>query len=450
MDISLFENSSVEHLPQFLTSLAIGLLIGLERERNPSAKAGLRTFALVALLGTLTAMLSEIINLPWLLAAGWIVVGAMIIAAYINNPGERIGILGDRRQAPAHPEGEHAEAALRDNRLYEADPGTTTVAAMLLCYGLGALIWYKQSTLAIMLAIGITTLLYFKPELRGMSQRLTRRDLVSILQFSVLTFVILPILPDRSYGPYGALNPHQVWIMVVLISGLSLAGYVALHLVKQRYGAPLLGLLGGLVSSTATSLVYARHSKGNANMVRLSVVVILIANMVVLVRLGVLGVVVSPQVLPHLLPVIGGGLLLGLLSLLTGWKNMKSSSELPLPQTANPTEIHTALGFGMLYGIVLLCSAWLSDIAGSKGLYAVAVASGLTDMDAITLSSMRLLDMGKLSEVQVVTSIALAYFSNMAFKFSLLLFIGGRELAKRAAIGFLAICAGVGLGLIFV
>ena len=169
MDISLFQNSGVEFLPQFLTSLAIGLLIGLERERAPSAKAGLRTFALVALLGTLAAMLSEKNDLPWLLIAGWLMVGAMIIAAYVNSPTQ------------------------------ENDPGTTTVAALLMCYGLGALIWYGQATLAIMLAIGTTTLLYFKTELRGMTQRLTRRDLVSILQFSVLSFVILqpPRRPKR-------------------------------------------------------------------------------------------------------------------------------------------------------------------------------------------------------------------------------------------------------------
>ena len=179
MDFSLFENNGVEFLPQFLTSLAIGLLIGLERERNPSAKAGLRTFTLVSLLGTLAAMLSEQIDLPWLLIAGWVIVGAMIIGAYASSPTE------------------------------EGDPGTTTVAALLVCYGLGALIWYQQATLAVMLAVGTTTLLYFKPELRGMTQRLTRRDLVSILQFSVLTFVILPILPNENFGPYDAFNPHQ-------------------------------------------------------------------------------------------------------------------------------------------------------------------------------------------------------------------------------------------------
>ncbi|CAG0124269.1 hypothetical protein RHDC2_00449 [Rhodocyclaceae bacterium] len=419
MDISLFQNSGVEFLPQFLTSLAIGLLIGLERERAPSAKAGLRTFALVALLGTLAAMLSEKNDLPWLLIAGWLMVGAMIIAAYVNSPTQ------------------------------ENDPGTTTVAALLMCYGLGALVWYGQATLAIMLAIGTTTLLYFKPELRGMTQRLTRRDLVSILQFSVLTFVILPILPNQNYGPYDAFNPHQTWMMVVLISGLSLAAYVALHWVKKRHGAPLLGLLGGLVSSTATTLVYARHSKSDANMVHLSAVVILIANLVVLVRLSVLGSVVSPAALPQLLPVMGIGLLFGMASILIGWRKLQSSSELPLPETANPTEIHAALGFGLLYAVVLLCSAWLSDLAGSKGLYAVALVSGLTDVDAITLSSLHLLDLDKLSAGQAVTSIALACLSNLAFKFGLVLFIGGTALARHVAIGFLAMAAGIGIGLLF-
>ena len=317
-----------------------------------------------------------------------------------------------------------------------------------MCYGLGALNWYGYATLAIMLAIGTTTLLYFKSELRGMTQRLTRRDLVSILQFSVLTFVILPILPDQSYGPFNAFNPRQAWLMVVLISGLSLAGYVALHWVKQGYGAPLLGFLGGLVSSTATTLVYARHGKNNTNMAHLSAVVILIANIVVLIRLGVLSVVVSPSVLPHLLPVLGTGLLFGITSTLIGWGKLRTASTLPMPETANPTEIRTALGFGLLYVAVLLCSAWLSDHAGSKGLYAVAVVSGLTDVDAITLSSLRLLDLGKLNAEQAVTGIALACLANLAFKFGMVIFIGGASLTRHVAAGFLATAAGIIIGLL--
>src|SRR5450756_2255455 len=196
METVLLQNNGIEALPQFLTSLAIGLLIGLERERTPSAKAGLRTFALVALFGTLSALLSTKLGSPWLLIAGLLAVAGMIIAAYLNKPSE----------------------PLRQAQHRENDPGTTTVIALLLCYGLGAMIWYGLAELAVMLAIGITALLYFKPELRGISQRLTRRDLVAVLQFSVLTFIVLPILPDQDYGPYHAFNPHQAWLMVVLLS----------------------------------------------------------------------------------------------------------------------------------------------------------------------------------------------------------------------------------------
>ncbi|MDP1637744.1 MAG: MgtC/SapB family protein [Candidatus Nitrotoga sp.] len=418
MNHQIWQNNGIEFLPQFLASLAIGLLIGLERERRPSSKAGLRTFALVALMGTLAALLSSKIGSPWLLVTGFCIVGVMIIAAYLTSPTE------------------------------ENDPGTTTVAALLLCYALGALIWYGQTTLAVMLAIITTTLLYFKPELRGITKRLTRRDLVSILQFLVLTFVILPILPNQNYGPYDTFNPHQIWMMVVLISGLSLAGYVALHWTSQRYGAPLLGLLGGLVSSTATTLVYARHGKISEVMARLSAVVILLSSQVVLMRLTVLSAVVSPNLLAKLLPVMGLGLLFGLIVTLFDWRKLHTSSNLPMPKTSNPTEILTALSFGLLYAVVLFFSAWISDIAGSGGLYVVALISGLTDVDAITLSSLRLFDLNKLSDDQAVTAISLAFLSNMVFKFGLVVFIGGTTLAKHVAAGFLAMGVGVAVGLI--
>ncbi len=418
MEATLLHGNGIEALPQFLTSLAIGLLIGLERERNPSAKAGLRTFALVSLFGTLIAFLADKSGISWLLVFGLLAVAGMIIAAYINSPTEN------------------------------NDPGTTTVAALLICYALGVLVWFGYSKLAVMLSIATTTLLYFKPELQGMTQRLTRRDLVSILQFSVLSFVILPVLPDQNYGPYGAFNPYQAWMMVVLISGLSLAGYVALRWTGQRYGAPLLGFLGGLVSSTATTLLYAKHSKLNDSMLRLSAVVILIASQVVLIRLVVVSSIVSPVIVRQLAPVMGIGLLFGVIATLFNWKRLKNTGDLPMLETSNPTEIHAALGFGLLFVIVLFGAAWLSDIAGSSGLYIVAIVSGFTDMDAITLSSLRLFNMQKLSTEQTIISISLAFLANMIFKFGMAASIGGVALAKHIAGGFIAMTAGVLLGLL--
>ncbi len=411
-------NGELAALPHFLTSLAIGLLIGLERERSPGSRAGLRTFALVALFGTLAAMLSEEANMPWLLLGGLLIVGLMTIAAY---------------------------SRAKDN---SADPGTTTVAAILVCYGLGAAVWYGNDTLAIMLAIITTVLLYFKTELHGITEKLSRRDLISILQFAVLTFIILPILPDKNYGPYEAINPYQIWLMVVLISGVSLAGYVALQFIGPRHSA-VLGLFGGLVSSTATTLVYARRSAESQNFVPLAAVVILLANLTVLIRLTIVSAVASPSILPHLLPILGSGFLLGSGITAYWWYQLQQQSELPVPEIKNPTEIGTAAAFGLIYGIVLFSSAWLSDIAGSSGLYAVALISGLTDVDAITLSSLRLYELGKLGTSETVTAISIGIISNIGFKLGLVFFFGRSLLAKQCITGMLATAIGIGLALLF-
>lgn len=392
--MGFLESNGLSPLPAFLTSLALGLLIGLERERNPASKAGLRTFALVALLGTLAGLIAQKADSPWILVAGLVLVGLMMIAAYAREGGEA------------------------------ADPGTTSVAAMCVCYSLGALIWLGYPTLAVMLGVITTLLLYFKPELRGLSQSLTRQDMFSILQFAALSFVILPALPDQDFGPYNALNPHQIWLMVVLISGISLAGYVALRITGGHHGVLLLGLFGGLVSSTATSMVYARHAR-DPNMLQLSVVVILAANLVVPLRLAVLGGVVSHGILPLLLPALGTALVCSAAGALYWWRRLREQPALVVPEIRNPTEIRTALGFGLLFGVVLFCSAWLSDVAGSSGLYAVALVSGLTDVDAITLSTLRLYDLGKLAPVQAVGAIVLALVSNILFKLGLVFAVGG-------------------------
>lgn len=402
-------------LPRYVVALAIGLLMGLERERNPAAKAGLRTFALTALFGVLAAHLATELDAIWLVAVGLLLVGAMMIAAYLR--------------APPQPDG---------------DPGTTTVAALMLCYSLGVLVWQDEIQLAVMLGIVATILLYFKPELRGFSQRMSRHDLLSVLQFAVLALIVLPLLPNRDYGPYGALNPHQIWWMVVLIAGVGLAGYAALRLVGQQRGAVVLGLLGGLVSSTATTLSFSRHARASSAMIPVAVTVIVLANLVVLVRLGVLAAVLAPGVLTQLLPVLAGGLVVGGLGAAYGVRRLHPQGELPALAMGNPTELRTALGFGLMYGVVLLAAAWLSDWLGNRGLYAVALVSGLTDVDAITLSSLRLHKLDTLAVAGVVNVVTLATLANLAFKSVLTLSIGGWQLARHAIAGMGA----MGLGLV--
>ncbi len=256
--------------------LGIGLLIGLERERNPAGKAGVRTFALVSLLGTLAALLGVYVDTAWLLPAGLLAVTGMLVVAYA-------------RVAPTE------------------DPGTTTVAAAGVAYLLGALAGLGEATLAAALAIVVTALLYFKPELESWSAALKREEQVSLLQFLVITFIVLPILPDRTYGPYGVLNPREIWLMVVLIAGVGVASYMAMRVAGERHGMLLTGLLGGLVSSTATTALYARRSNESPAMSQVALVVVSLANLVVLVRVAVLAAVVAPGVLPRLAPVARRG-----------------------------------------------------------------------------------------------------------------------------------------------
>ena len=399
----------------FLTSLAIGLLIGLERERSPAAKAGLRTFSLVALAGTLGALLSQKTGAPWMLGAGLLIMGGMMVASYLKD---------DETE----------------------DPGTTTIAAVVVCYALGAMVWFDLEQLAVTLAILTTALLYFKPELRGVSRSLTRLDLVSILQFAVLSFVILPILPNQDYGPYKALNPYQIWWMVVLISGLSLAGYAALRIAGQRHGTLLTGLFGGIASSTATTLAFSRHGRDNPALVGMAALVILMANWVVLVRLAVVVGVLQPGLLRPMLTLFGGGAIAGLVMLSVFWRRLVDKPAAPTLEMKNPTEMRAAIGFGLLYAAVLFAAAWLSDLVGDQGLYAVALVSGLTDVDAITLSSLRLFGLGNLQENQVITTVLLAMLANIAFKTGLATSIGGVALARQILPGMAAVAAGLVAG----
>lgn len=401
----------LDALYPYLVSLAIGLLIGLERERNPSALAGLRTFSLVALAGTLGAMLSEQTGEPWMLGAGLLVTGGMMVAAHFRAPSE-------------------------------GDPGTTTVAAVVVCYALGATVWYEQVQVAVALAILSTVLLYFKAELKGVAQHLSRRDLLSILQFGVLSLVVLPILPNENYGPYQALNPYQIWWMVVLISGLSLAGYAALRIAGPRHGALLTGIFGGVASSTATTLAFSRHARAEQHLLGMSTVVILTANWVVLIRLAVLVGVVAPGLMADMAVVLIAGLICGGGVLLFSLRSLGVKATAPELELGNPTELRLAVSFGALYAGVLFASAWLTDWAGHTGTYGVAVVSGLTDIDAITLSSLRLLGLGTLTQHTALTAILLALLANIVFKSGLALVLGGLPLARRVLPGMAATAAG--------
>lgn len=411
--LSFITPELVKPVEAFLTSAAIGLLIGMERERLTNAIAGFRTFSLVAVFGTLLAMLSEQMNTSWLIAVGLLVVTmSMIAGVFFSQAAEKYR-------------------------------GFTTEIAVLITYGLGVAIWYGFTTLAVMLAIGTTVLLYLKAQLKQLSEQMTRRDTDSILQFAVLSLVILPILPNENFGPYGAINPQQIWWMVVLISGMALAGYLALRIIGAKHGAALLGVFGGLASSTATTMMFSRHAASNAALVPLSAVIILIANVMVMIRLGIIAVLVAPSLMMDIVFVFMGGIIPGLLMIAYRWRSLTNAGELPLPEVTNPTELKTALSFGLLYGFVVISSAWLQDQVGQSGLFAVALASGLTDADASALSTLRLFAIERVTMQDAVIAVTLALLANLLFKIGLVLGIGGKALSQNALPGLFVI----GLGL---
>lgn len=402
-------------LPLLLTSLGLGLMMGLERERRGGTNAGLRTFALVALAGTVSAMLAQQAGAPWLLPAVALGLLAMMIAAD----------LGDADGAP----------------------DTTTTVALLLCFLLGALLWHGAVLVAVALALAATALLYFKAELHDVTQRLTRQDIISFLQFAVITFVVLPVLPDTGFGPYGQLNPFRIWLMVVLTSGIGLAGYAALRIAPRARVVPLLGVLGGLVSSTATTLVFARQLRQDPRQEPASLAIILIANLVLLVRISVLAAVIAPQVLAQLLPVMALGLLTGAAGSLRGWLKL-GHSEVAVPELGNPADLRHALAFGAVYAIVLVASAAFHEEAGTFGVYTVAALSGLTDMDAVSISTLQLTIGGRLTGAEACRAIVIALGANLVFKCALVAVLGGRRAGLHIATSYLAVYAGLLLGLL--
>jgi uncharacterized membrane protein (DUF4010 family) len=412
-------NETLPLVASLAVSAGIGLLVGLERERKPSAKAGVRTFTLIALVGSLAALLDEATGSAWALAAGAVCVTGTLVAAYLH-----------------------------DRETVHDDSGTTTVVAALAVFFLGALNVYGHRVPAVALGVAITVLLYFKAEIEGFSQKLTGQDIRSMLQFAVLTAVILPLLPDRPYGPYGVLNPFQIWLMVVLVAGVSLSGYVAWRLTLGRHGLLLTGVLGGVVSSTATTIGYARQVAAGNQSVSAAVLVILLANATKLVRVLVLVGAVAPATLPAAGVVIAPALLAAVIACAVRWNGAdEPAGRDDEDGFRNPTQLSTAFGFGAVYALVLLFSAWANEWLGTGGLYALALASGLADVDAITLSSMQMLSRAAISRDAALMVVALATASNLVFKALMVSVVGGRALRGPVVRAFGAVLVGLAAGM---
>lgn len=396
-------------------SLGLGLLVGLQRQKAGAELGGVRTFPLIALLGTVCALLAKSHG-GWIIAAGLVAVIALVVVSNLA------------RISAKRP-----------------DPGMTTEAAALLIYGVGAAAGNQWYALALIVG-GITAvLLQSKKSLHRWVQRIGQEELRAIFQFVLLALVILPVLPNESYGPLQAVNPFKAWLMVVLVVGIGLAAYIVQKLLGAHIGTLLAGVFGGLISSTATTMSSARQSHRSGSAVHRAAVVTMIASSVVFVRVLAEIAFVAPNLWGQLAGPLAA--MLGVMTLLSaiGWWRMdKRPAHHPKP--AQSTNVKAAIGFGMLYAVVLLAAALAREWFGTGGLYAVSLISGLTDMDAITLSTGQLAAEGKIETATAWRVILLASLSNLAFKIGIVALMGDAAM-KRKIIGPMTagIAAGAGI-----
>lgn len=398
-------------------SLGIGFLIGLERERHNFKIAGVRSFTLIALAGALSGYIGDLTDfhyVPWVICG--LLVTSLLIAQY-------------KSQGP--------------------EPDTTSVIAALITFLLGYMLHLGNSLLPVSTAIVVTAILYFREELRGLPYRLNRQDIISFFQFAAVAFILLPILPNKTYGPYQVFNPFQTGWLVVLISGIGLLGYIALRLMRSTSGLVVVGLLGGLVSTTATTLVYARHTRTVETFAKGAATIILLSHLVLFVRISVLVSVVEPALLRPMLPWILGGLSGGLLATLAiALRARHDAHPLPELQVSNPTDLKTALGFALGFTLIVILAAWMNDVFQSAGGYLVAFFSGLTDMDAITIANLKLVTVNAIEASTAVNAVVIAYAANLCFKLGIVVSLGHRRLWAALVPGFAALLVGALGGLL--
>jgi uncharacterized membrane protein (DUF4010 family) len=394
-------------------ALGLGLLVGLQRERVASPLAGFRTFPLITVSGTIAALLGQSFG-GWIVGAGLIALAGLII----------VGNLAKQKKG-------------------DLDPGLTTEVAMLLMYGVGAYVVVGPAAAAIAIGGGVAVLLHLKPEMHSLAARIGNADFKAIMQFVLVSLVILPVLPDQAYGPYQVLNPHRIWVLVVLIVGISLAGYMVYKFFGEKAGVMMGGILGGIISSTATTVSYARRSRQAKGSSKLAAQVILIASTVVFVRVLMLIAATAPASLREAGPPLGA--MLGVMMVLSvGTWFVDRHAKVQMPTQDNPTELKSAILFAALFALVTLGVAAAKEHFGQRGLYVVAILSGLTDMDAITLSTTQIIQSGQTDVHTGWRLILAAALANLVFKAGTTAVLGDRKLFLRVSALFgVAFAAGI-------
>ena len=401
----------------FTTALAIGAMLGIERERRKQqetehASAGLRTFILFAVIGALAGWLTRMLGSPWILAAGLLAVVAAVIAGY-------------------------AVVARHDPDAL----GLTTELAAIATYLLGALSALGERELAVGIGVAVAAVLAYKQSLHGFVQKLGADDVYAGLRLLIATFIVLPLLPDEPFDPWDALNPQSLWLLVLLISGLSLVGYVLTRVLGPHKGMPIAGLTGGLVSSTAVTLSFARQSrdKNYAQAAPALAAGILFAWAISFVRVLIEVLVVNRALLPRLLPALVA------MTLVCGafaWFNLRRAGAATQAQEVNlrnPFSLTSAIKFAALFALVLLIVKIVQAQAPPSGMYLVAALAGTTDVDAITLS---MAEYARTADAGVAAhAITIATLSNTVVKSGMVVALGTGPLRRSLLVATVVILA---------
>jgi uncharacterized membrane protein (DUF4010 family) len=414
-------------------AVVAGLLIGLEREQSApvdrapeSFLGGARTYPLVALTGALSTLLGRRFGAPMVVAA-FVAVALFLVAAYVDTV--RRG--SDRGLA--------SEVAFLITFLL----GGLAVSPEIIPQG-GRRIFTVLGT-----AVAITALLSSKPVVQPIVRRLSREDVVSVLKFLIVAVLLVPWLPDRDFGPLGALNLRTIGWMMLLVAGLSFVGYAATRLLGPERGLTVTGLVGGIVSSTAVTLAMSSRSKGNPAMERPAALSVVMASSIVFLRvLVVVAFVDLPLAMALVVPMLAMAAVgLGASAVLYRHSASRPPGE-PL-QFRNPVSLSSAFEFALLFAVVLAGSKLGSHYLGSAGTYAAAVLAGATDMDAIALS------MAEMAGTQVpmavaATAVVLAGITNTVVKGGMALALGSWGYARIVVAAFAAMLAAGGLSLLAV
>lgn len=390
-----------QFLQSFLIALALGALIGLEREYARFKKrghdyAGIRTFPLIALFGAMSAYFGKIIS-PWILLIGIILMGILIIVAYI--------------------------LMLEKERIYH---GATSEVAGFVTFFIGILCFYQEFTFAAFIAIIMTLILYARSVLHKFAEHIQKRELADTLKFAVIAFVILPFLPDTYYGPYGIFNPYVTWLMVVFVSAISFAGYIAMKWLSEK-GLTLAGILGGLVSSTAVTTTFAHRSKKERGIYKVLALGVILANGVMLIKLLFIVFFLNQRLyIALLIPILFLIIITALFSYLL-WKKTRDvhgSVHLDSPFTLWPA-VKFAFVFSVMIALVKIADVYFS----SKGVYLISFISGLMNIDPITISLSQLANDG-LMVTTARNGLLIAALTNMGLKGGLAYWFGGKQFGK--------------------